>query len=490
MDAYKYILTVFTSLLVIGLSGQERFNRIYSYGDYSPELIVLDSGYATLHQQYLDWNRLIIREYDLSGDVIDSTNYLFDEFVQNNGGCSYQTPDKQNFIFAMSSSSYARLIKFDRNWDTVKTRKYLFTNSHQVSIFDLLPEGDSSFVLTGYDYDTVTTKTSLLIARFDTALNLLWENHYEDTRSVAGGFWGFNIIEINEGYLLGGRSFYPGGQYPNNGIIAKADRNGDFDWFKQIASNENSGALKIAERSDSLFIYAGAQEIDTSLIGFVDPSRLRFGIFNEKGTIILDTLIGPIMDEFGTGAFFSDDGSFIIGGPTITSLGINSHLFKFSENGDSIWQRFYYYGYPEAESWFNFMQSTPDSGFVMAGIFFDVQNRYNNNPLISNWLLKVDQYGCVAAGCEQIGLVEGRTAGKAFQLYPKPARGVLSISGSPESHTTLQVELYSLQGQKLWQQPVELPVRLRLPDLPGATYLLLLKAEGQVVQRERLQILR
>jgi len=387
-------------------------------------------------------------------------------------------------------------LKFNDQLDTLYTRSYSFGDSLDFVPYYLLPEGNDHFIIVGNISNDDLQKVSLGMARFDTDFELQWESHQpDDLPTEPGGYLGYHIMPTGDGYLIGGSVYYPA-QASHKGIIARTDLQGNFLWVKSISlPNLWTSALRIGERSDGTYFYIGSQDIDTSIIDYSDPARLRFGIFNKAGSILKDTIIGPLMDRFGVDIFRpSPDGNFLIGGHTFGDRGINSHLLKLDEDGNSLWQRFYYHAYPEALSRLDNLQFTPDGGFIMSGRFADLQRVYGGPVYKHTWLLKTDEYGCVTAGCQNnVNLAEPVKI-SAYTVYPNPSSGLLYLQWQNGALQPDQVELYNLQGQKVWQQQVE-PLmgvstqRLQLPaSLPPAHYLLLMQHKGQLLQRENLQL--
>ncbi|MEQ9262669.1 MAG: T9SS type A sorting domain-containing protein [Owenweeksia sp.] len=453
----KHKLTYLILLLCCGglLYSQTYFSRVHRNWESYSQLLALDSGYVTVVQDYeLPKNGLIIREYDLLGDVVDSAYYLFNEAPESIPNCLFKIPSGSNFIYASGLGLKSLLVKFNRQWDTVQTRIYRYQDSLGAQPYKIIPDTDSTFLMTGRTFDSASQKLNILFTRMDTSFNPIWEKHYSlDTSSLPGGFQGFDVLPLNDAYLLGGVAYYPGGQHPNRGIIVKTDLNGNFIWQREITSPKGTGAVQLGKRSDGNFFFFAPEIIDTSYQGFSRPMRLRFGIFDSHGNILKDKMISPLLDDFNTLVYTPTfDGAFLVGGSLRRSQGYQSFLFKFSENGDSIWSRFHWFGYPDAWSELEDIAITPDSGFILSGNFLDLKNLLTpfGKLHVYTWLLKLDQYGCDTAGCERISLPEPVIYQAPLKVYPNPTRGYLVLEWE-ELQEKATVKVFNNTGQLVYE---------------------------------------
>ena len=411
---HKPIYLLLLLLVTATLAGQSRFNRKYSWGESQPELLVLDSSYVSMYIYDQNKNGLVIREYDLLGDVVDSAYYLFDDTPFTTGHCLYKLEGKQRYIGAFSIGGQVRFIKFSRQWDTLSSGIHK-VDTNYTSVRSLYPDSDSTFMACG-PFDGANNLSGLYLCRVDTSLNVLWEKRYQDTTNVTfGGYFGGFITPVSDkGYLLG-----LGGSYaslrPNKAFIIRTDSQGNELWKKEFSPPERIAAIRLKQRKDGNYFYITSQSLDTNFRGYQSPEILRYGIIDTSGNILEDKYIGPILDNLHSSAFTQTlDGHFVIGGYTYVDPGKDvSYLFKFNEDGDSIWHRQYWHGYPEGLSILYAAKATPDSGLILAGDFLDAEGRYYTFGGVSNWtwLLKLDQYGCDTAGCEQVGIEEQAPAG-------------------------------------------------------------------------------
>lgn len=489
--------------LVFSLIGYSQVKPIWDTALYSgnpqPELLVLESGYVTMVNDNDDWNTLNIWELDLSGKVIDTNKISFPSTIANCGKCLEQLDSSSyvlaNTLFVSNDSAHVQLIKLNRQWDTVKVKHYFYNDIITTQTDAMRLVQDSLILVTGYTFPSTTAnRYDLLLACFDTSFNLLWEKSYNRPGSAVGGYWGFDIESTTDnGFLIGALDHnFPSSPAVNKGFMVKVDSVGNLMWSKTLypkPGNILTGGLQFGKRQDGDYVFVTEEVLNNDL------SRLRFGIVNETGQILKDTLIGPAIDEFGTFAFTpTADGHFVVGGESLEH-GWRGHAYKFTEDGDSIWHRFYYYGDPQDGSTLYNFQATPDSGLIMAGAFFDSYNNPTSKG-VYNWLLKVDKHGCDSVGCHTIGLAEFPLSEVKLQFYPNPASHLLNLEWSQLRGFTegnLELEIYSMLGQKLVNESLSFQPNFRkeldVSRLKPGNYLLKVYDETRVWESSVLGII-
>jgi len=102
-------------------------------------------------------------------------------------------------------------------------------------------------------------------------------------------------------------------------------------------------------------------------------------------------------------------------------------LWELDGDLDSLWmRRYWYYGSNGAQSSIYSVRSTSDAGLVMCG----VTRQGETDPLPykqDNWLIKLDSYGCLVPGCQNVGIEEVALGLNAyFHIAPNPV-----ASGAP-----------------------------------------------------------
>jgi hypothetical protein len=191
---------------------------------------------------------------------------------------------------------------------------------------------------------------------------------------------------------------------------------------------------------------------------------------------------GPTRSCTFTNGFQQADGSFIIcGSLRNTALGLadKGMLYKFDEQGNTIWSRFYSHysglppGYPQQ---FKDVKQTSDGGFILTGV---TEGIAPPNPQ-RLWLLKLDSVGCLVPGCNTVGVEEFETQlQSALQLSPNPASERVQVSlALPEGYRLqgeVQTMLVDAQGKEVKRRTIgvsgaQLRTDLEVSGLPSGLF--------------------
>jgi hypothetical protein len=204
-----------------------------------------------------------------------------------------------------------------------------------------------------------------LLSKLDTNGNIQWQKGYEGVGT-----------QLFQQTLDGG--CIVAGQYDYKALVLKLNSVGSIEWQKTyggsfISSNINS----IQQTSEGGYIVAGLLR---------DSGNIDYNVIlklNSDGSIAWQK-------TYGTNQYFNSiqqtsDGGYIAGG-TRWDTGINENhefwLVKLDATGNIQWQ--YKYG-GASDDYFNCMQQTADSGYIVAG------ETQNYPPDI--WVLKLDGNG-------------------------------------------------------------------------------------------------
>jgi hypothetical protein len=156
-------------------------------------------------------------------------------------------------------------------------------------------------------------------------------------------------------------------------------------------------------------------------------------------------------------------------------------LWELDQNLDSLWMRRYWYYEPDgAFSAAYSVRSTTDGGLILCGA--TRQGVTDPLPYLqSNWLLKLDEHGCLEPGCQTLG-VQDHVLGlnQYLRVWPNPvARGQpLAIAFEPPPEFTLdgplRVVVQDAQGRVVHEtqiQPGSTPLSLEAgPGVRAGTY--------------------
>jgi len=171
------------------------------------------------------------------------------------------------------------------------------------------------------------------------------------------------------------------------------------------------------------------------------------------------------------------------------------YVVKFDENGTLLWERFYALITNVVD--FSFVTNKlydfdfkNDGGIIACG---DVLDLTAPNQQQKAWLLSLDSYGCLSAGCQLFDAVtETEKKEGVFKAYPNPANDVLYIQHLPGfemQHCELQMT--EITGKIVMQQKLinqEVTYIYSTETLNNGIYFLSLKTESGLVQTEKIMV--
>ncbi len=335
---------------------------------------------------------------------------------------------------------------------------------------------------------TVYRKSAFLI-KLDRDLQVEFIKEYPDTVNLSNYF--YKLLETPEGYLLYGAIQRP--DYYNDGFIRYVDKQGETIWFMYVAySNYHNGILDIVKLDDSTYLAGVGTEVNPitgkgffSLLYFdkygnelshftseTDPeigyfrkfvnasseNIICFGLYRtgSSGTTnIVQPTISKINNAFQTewvrhfgriGSINASvmlwdfaptiDGHYIGAGETLVKEGDEPSrrvgwLYKFSTDGDSIWER--KINAPFLPLYFTnngFLTGVGvlSSGSIIAG---GTANQGNKQYC---WLVKVTNDGCLdTLFCHPLSTT-AQPMSQPFQvdIYPVPASSYFNIQSPVE----------------------------------------------------------
>ncbi len=172
------------------------------------------------------------------------------------------------------------------------------------------------------------------------------------------------------------------------------------------------------------------------------------------------------------------------------------YLVKLDEDGEIVWKRYYRHPHPDTIATQEIMDlaKTSDGGYVMTGGFQKRAPEYLDSIVLSTWLLKVDSFGCLIPGCQELS-----TSTKDFRpnapldvlISPNPASDQMVIyQGSDER---IHYQLLTSSGQiveEFFLQIGGLHQWVNVSHLPAGQYYLRMVDERGKVRSRKVVIVR
>jgi hypothetical protein len=310
-------------------------------------------------------------------------------------------------------------------------------------------------------------------------------------------FFAMSVVEDAEQNLfIAGYTDTGIAEFQFRGYILKCTPDGEVLWWDAYPRNSGYNGLLLTSEGGVLAFgqKKNTEDIRGALIVKYDTDGNEEWARND--IIFAD---GPTRSCTFTNGFQQPDGSYIIcGSLRNTALGLadKGMLYKFDEQGNTIWSRFYSHysglppGYPQQ---FKDVKQTSDGGFILTGVTEGIAPP-NSQRL---WLLKLDSLGCLVPGCHTVGVEDFESnLQDALQLGPNPASEHLQVRlALPEGYRlegAVQALLLDAQGKEVLRSTIGntglgLSGNMDVSGLPSGLYYLHLRdgekwlAGGKVV---------
>ena len=408
-----------------------------------------------------------------------------------------------------SDSGYVTFLKLNLNFDTIRLKHHYSFEGYDPSVRATTFDTDSTFIATGLLYRSPNSqgrqKYDLWVARLDTAFNVLWQQRVEDKQPAFNdGYRALDIVVDGYGSILvtGSLNVQNLGlqRAINRSFAARLDqKTGQLHWLKEYRRPETdpdsgAGELFALDEGDGTYSFVDVQYFSyTNNTTAPDSSQIRFGYMDTTGTIIWDTLMGPITKQYQIRDLHKTKSSNYYVAGIFRDPGVyKSFGFVFNSQGDSI--NYVIHRHKDSvqnenalirENLWNF-QPTPDGGFIHIGNWVDPDTNQN---IVNTWLLKTDEYGCKVEGC-QISLPEARAKPSLLDVYPNPTTGRVYLESSLRlKDKSLKLVLNTMDGRKVLEKTHTLEQQnyLEMGHLPPGLYLIQVFQSGRSLGTLKIQ---
>jgi hypothetical protein len=171
--------------------------------------------------------------------------------------------------------------------------------------------------------------------------------------------------------------------------------------------------------------------------------RIRLLKIDNNGNTIWDKKIGPKeRNVYLKNLRHTTDGNLILSGwaynDTVTDWIYEGLLYKFTQEGDSIWMRDYnYFNNQYDQNFFYDASPTSDNGYIAVGQARPDMGGSTNKM----WVVKVDSMGCDTPGCAT-GVWEiefPEITNGEIMVWPNPVSRKFRVSGFGPGHTEVML---------------------------------------------------
>jgi hypothetical protein len=344
---------------------------------------------------------------------------------------------------------------FDANGDTLRTRFFksdsAFVDANH-GTRQLLALADGGFLHCGWCANTPPGQGGC-ITRLDSAGAILWERSYPGTNYIQ------QATELPDGGFVLGASRPQNVPQDKAGVI-RTDSAGNVQWVRYHGLHAITGGKKALVNQDGSVLMAGGWKSD--------PDVQTYDTWSSVYKYAPD---GTFLDRKDYYYSYNAQASFILNKSDshywlagvmhqyVVNPDIVATLWELDENLDSLWmRRYYYYEANGAQTGLSCVRATSDGGLIMCGS--TRQGVTDPLPYLqSNWLIKLDEHGCLVPGCQNVGIDEVALGlSEYLHISPNPlAQGQqLRVSFDPPAGFAakgpLRVVLLDATGRQVHEQ--------------------------------------
>ncbi len=458
------IISLIISLVVVLVANTQTWNQ--DYGVFIPAWtdIAVDVEYNndSLYLVYSDQNpnggkRLVVSNLFLSDGNINWIKTYSVNFVSRTAGEDNSTDHNEiseKFVLAQQYRvwledmeelrGFAEVVVFDQNFDTLKT--HIIGNG--IDFYSLVQARfteDGGYIAVGW-LDAAEDGNEILLTKYDSEDNEEWQTFSE---AIPGHLHIMrSIVPLSNGNYLSAGSYKQTVISNSRPLLVLHDHDGEYldhlifgnihHSVSRISINPLSdgsilmGTIK-KESEDESFYHLIKLDADLNIIWEKEHNAnspiasLRQLKENEDGTLI------------GVGIWVDP--------PTAHEYGV---IMKFTSEGELLWERKYQHateGFAVHNRFYDVVEIPEGGGYVACGERNDLETGQNA------WVIKVDDKGCLVAGCDTITSVNEIKSLKQIQFLvgPNPASDYLNvfIPDLPEQiiSNNLSLELRNLEGK-------------------------------------------
>ncbi|MDQ3100572.1 MAG: hypothetical protein M3R08_04230, partial [Bacteroidota bacterium] len=436
----RFIISLHLFLSLSWLSAQTTFNAVQHHPNgvsYSGGLSVFEqtNGYLVFSSGWaLDTaiGAVQITKYDLNGVFQWQKEHRRQRNVYTGLMDPIAETSEGQFVGAMTEFGNSEPTNIYLYWwnsegDTVQTR-FMRSDSASHGTRQLVALSDGGFLHCGWCAG-YAPGTGGCITRLDSSGEVLWEQNYPQTHAT------MNAVEmLDGGFLLGGVR----GSTLDEAVVVRTDIQGDVVWIRYHGNYSSTSGKRALLANDGSILMPGSWKNDPawsvndrwaslyqySAMGVPQSRKDYYYSYNALNTYILPKGANNYWLIGGMYQYYVD--------PDYVTM-----LYELDENLDSLWmRRYWYYAPDDAESAVSCVRATSDGGLVMCGS--TRQGVTDSLPyLTSNWLIKLDQDGCLVPGCTTLGVSE----------YAMDLNGYFSVSPNPlPTGATLNLNFDPPQG--------------------------------------------
>lgn len=417
--------------------------KFYVFGGFIRETTVGSyKVYLTTHD--LEGNQLLLQKADTLGDSVSYYPALPNAMYLASNGKIYATGNKAYAPYMAAGSIYL--------FDTTGSFNYVVNKQDSSIYYEGITKQSDFIYVVGEIVDSLGDRSNLLIAKYDTALNQIWERTFITPESdLCRG-----VFSTSDSGVVFAASTGPVWAWV--GHIMKVDKNGSlvFDRYDPVSLGLGELHLMDYNNEKSYYLFNKFYYTNNNQTQIMEVLQTDTGLHLQwkKSWIIYDTF-GPT-DRYGLwNNVRVSDGHVFCGNKNSAGEG---WVFKINDTGDMIWEATYTNLHGVA--WPSFghtfyisgIDTIPNGGFVLSGSTVDSINRQ------VAFIMSIDSNGCFSNDtCEAIfysGITYYSSA-VSVKVFPNPVNEILQVQITNAQLNTASILVADLLGRRVVAQKLE-----------------------------------
>lgn len=417
--------------------------KFYVFGGFTRETTV-GSNKVYLSKHDINGNQIFLQKADTLKDSISYYPGLPKASYLHNSGKIYATGPISYEPYRSAGGLYL--------FDTSGSFNYIVNKQDSDIYYQNLTKQSEYLYALGTIGDTFLERTDILLTKFDTNLNIIWEQKW----GMAEADYPIGIFPTNDSGVVFAAS--SGIVYQWEGHIMKVDKDGNlvFDRYDPVSLGVGELHLMDYNEEKAQYIFYKGYYTNNNQTYISEVFQTDTGLQQQwKKSWIVDNFNPTFSDAYGLwNSVRVSDGHVFCGNKNSASEG---WVFKVSDAGVMIWEATYKdlpgVNWPAGHSFYiSGIDTIPDGGFVLSGSTVDSINRQ------VAFIMRIDSNGCFSNDtCEAIfyNSITYYPPAVSVKIFPNPLHDFFQIQINNAQLNNASILVTDLLGRKTISQKIE-----------------------------------
>lgn len=356
-----------------------------------------------------------------------------------------------SLVEAADDTQQWKACRFDASGDTVWTRS--LQTSYQVFARTATYQAGNYYVSALVLDDETDVQPKAVVARLDEQGTPLGSVEFP---LIAYDHLTLSAGQDGDVLLAGGRA---GSSFPNLSTVYRLDEELNIIWSRNIVSNipgwqdYTADVSKIVSDAEGNVLVSGTCYDEYTSPGISLAEFFIVKLARGNGEVLWTRRYPVSISDWGAlhDMEVLPNGDMIACGNTTPSeqAGFLGCIYKYSDNGNQLWRRYYRF-LTNMDAFNDLVDVEPltGGGFILTGT-----TRLSFQFPSVLWLLRLDEYGCLEPGCQNVGVNEFYMGmpERTLTCAPNPVDEVLTVNVElPEAYRPLgpmRIEVTDLAGR-------------------------------------------